>query len=285
VLKPGADGSSDQVVFDVADDRGAASQASVTITFPANAGPSCAGGASGRAPGRAVTIPVFCSDPDPEDRFKLRVASPPSHGTVRVGSAHLEYTPTEGYEGQDTFTFTADDGRQRAAPATVTTQAAIDQDKDGVPRPEDCDDLKPAIRPNAPEVPGNDIDENCDGIPRPRVKARITPLWPVFGNDRTVVRGLRVTLVPKGATVEVRCAGKGCAFKRKRAAAPERGRTTLTGFFKRRRLPVGTRIEVRVTAPGRVGLVRRWTTRRYPSLPKAATLCLAPGARTPKKRC
>lgn len=41
---------------------------------------------------------------------------------------------------------------------------ATDEDGDGHCLQQDCDDLNPAVHPAATDVPGNGIDENCDGV-------------------------------------------------------------------------------------------------------------------------
>jgi hypothetical protein len=41
---------------------------------------------------------------------------------------------------------------------------SVDQDHDGVPWCNDCDDTNPAVHPGAPEICGNHIDDNCNGV-------------------------------------------------------------------------------------------------------------------------
>ena len=50
--------------------------------------------------------------------------------------------------------------------ATVTglTVTIVDEDGDGFPAGEDCDDTDPNINPDAEEIPNNEIDEDCDGM-------------------------------------------------------------------------------------------------------------------------
>jgi hypothetical protein len=57
-----------------------------------------------------------------------------------------------------------------------------DADGDGYPRSADCNDSNAAINPGVPDIPNNDIDENCDGADLivGDGQIRVTLIW---GND------------------------------------------------------------------------------------------------------
>ncbi len=69
---------------------------------------------------------VLANDTDAEqDTLTAAVASGPSHGTLALDpGGSFTYTPDDDYVGTDTFTYTASDGTETSAPATVTITVA-----------------------------------------------------------------------------------------------------------------------------------------------------------------
>jgi hypothetical protein len=65
----------------------------------------------------AVLLTAQDADGDP---LTYTIATPPVHGTLSGTGAALTYTPAPDYHGDDSFTFTVNDGTADSAPATVT---------------------------------------------------------------------------------------------------------------------------------------------------------------------
>lgn len=68
-----------------------------------------------------VDVDVRANDSDPDgDSFRVVSLTQPAHGTVSTQpSGTIRYTPSSGYEGGDSFTYTVDDGRGGTASAAV----------------------------------------------------------------------------------------------------------------------------------------------------------------------
>jgi len=164
----------------------------------------------------------------------------------------------------------------------------VDADADGSIVPFDCDDGNPGIGLAATDVPGDGIDQNCDGFDEPLqlVGAVVGLSFATPTSKGTRITRLLITQMQAGSQVAVTCKTKikrRCPFTRATRKSPRAGgQVSLVSLIKRRVLPVGTTIELRITAPGTIGRVRRFTVR--PSAPpRSADLCLLPGSSVAKK--
>lgn len=185
------------------------------------------------------------------------------------------------------------------------TIVGADEDHDGYlsiadPGRADCNDSDPAVHPGAVEIPGNDVDEDCDGGAAPAVDSDgdgipdhldrcpgvpggafdrdgdgcvgpyqvVVSTWE--GSWQATRRGLivgsmRVVKIPTGGTVEVLCAKAGCKYAEKRKGGA--GGTVKLRKLKNRLLRRGERFSIRITAPGHVGRVHTLTVKRYRTTP------------------
>jgi PKD repeat protein len=114
----------------------------------------------------------------------------------------------------------------------------------------------------------------------------LTP-FPVVRIRGTFARGaIRISLLkvqaPAGATVRVRCTKGSCAAKRTDVRVKAARAAVRVKSIERRRLKVGTVVEVLVSAPGRIGKYTRFKVRRDAS-PTRTDLCLQPGKTTPSQ--
>ena len=64
--------------------------------------------------------------------------------------------------GGRTFAFEIEDAAGQIATLAITATRPLDQDEDGALATVDCDDLNPDVRPGAPEILRNGVDDDCD---------------------------------------------------------------------------------------------------------------------------
>ncbi|GJQ60611.1 MAG: tandem-95 repeat protein [Candidatus Scalindua sp. AMX11] len=106
----------DTFTYTVDDNLGATSNVAtvmVTVTVNANVPPMAVNDPAVTLKNTLVNINVIGNDADPDgtiDPATVVVANVPSNGTaVPKADGTVDYTPTTGYTGQDTFTYTVDD--------------------------------------------------------------------------------------------------------------------------------------------------------------------------------
>ena len=168
------------VVVTARDPSNASASQSFQITVT-NPGPAAVDDSATTGGGTPVTIAVLGNDSDTDgDPLAVTTTTAPAHGAVvRNSDNTLTYTPTTGYLGQDSFTYTISDGQGGTATATVTidiVNRAPVATNDSATTPEDT--------PVTIAVLANDTDPDGDPL-------SVTSASALHG---TVVRNLDGTL-------------------------------------------------------------------------------------------
>jgi hypothetical protein len=198
---------------------------------------------------------VLGNDRDPDgDPITAALQRAPANGTVDLrADGSFTYTPRAGFFGVDSFDYRASDGTGNGNVATVSITVA------------------------APPPP-----------PPTLLSSTVTNAWIPFPQFTKVFK-LAVNQLPANSKVVVTCKTKkkkqqkkSCPYKKKTfKSAKAKSKLKLLKPFKKKKLPVGTRVTVAMTATGFIGKQFTYTMRKSKQ-PKTKRLCIPPGGKPGK---
>jgi hypothetical protein len=224
--------------------------------------------------------------------------TPPSaraeYGWLQCDASGANCKPIDGACGRKYKIRTADEGHRLLVRLTATESNGRSASADSAPTP---------VIPSRPYFPAFDGNDTCTEVtptgpgqgtfnsgtqtgagtaPPPESTLDFIDPFPViriagrFTGKRTKLTRVSVK-APKGTRIRVRCRGRGCPYKRKAIAVKLIGIRSLQRTYR----PKAT-IEIRVTAPEKIGKYTRVRTRRGKA-PVRIDRCLMPGKSKPVK--
>jgi Ca2+-binding RTX toxin-like protein len=163
-----------------------------------------------------------------------------------------------------------------------------DADGDGYSPPQDCNDHNPNIHPGAYDIPGDGIDQNCDGHDAqfPPISAALKARFSSARHGWTRVRQLSVKHAAANTDIEVSCRSShfnACPFRDEvQVLAHQTPFYSLRALFGDVPVRPGTKFVLKLVQPGAIGRIYTYLFRQG-SFPKLSLLCQAPGK--PVTRC
>ncbi len=98
----------------------ATAQVSITVAY-INQAPTATNDSATTQQDQAVNIDALSNDSDPEgDTLTITAVTNPANGTAIISGSSLQYTPTSGFSGSDSFSYTISDGNGHLATANVS---------------------------------------------------------------------------------------------------------------------------------------------------------------------
>lgn len=155
---------SDSFVYRLSDGNGS-STATATIAITEEPDPPVAvDDTATTSEDTAVTINVLGNDSDPDTpTLTLQSVTQPANGTAVIQSGQVSYTPADGFNGQDTFTYTITDGTSTATANVVVTVTGVNDPPvavdDAYTTPQNT-----VLNVQTPGVVGNDSDPDEDQL-------------------------------------------------------------------------------------------------------------------------
>ena len=231
------------------------------FSFAVDRPPVCQNVAASTAHNTSVALKLSCSDPDGDVVTYQKVSDPPKGALGGIQGDTINYNPLTGAVGADSFSYRAVALGVASDPATVSVNVAAP--------------ATPPVITQPPTVIASTVGNN----------------WAAARTYTTVI-SLSAKRLPAGASVVVACKTKKksqqksrCPYKKKSFKAPAgKNQVNLAKQFRKKKLPVGTRITITITAPGFIGKKFVYTIRNR-KIPKLKLTCLTPGSTTKSVSC
>ncbi len=137
----------------------------VTVEEKPNTAPVATDDTATTAYETAVSIDVLANDSDEDaDALSITSTTTPSHGSVTISDGKVVYTPDDGYEGDDSFTYTISDGEDTSTANVAVTVNAQKEDPNIAPVAQDDSATTAYETAVKIDVLSNDSDEDGDAL-------------------------------------------------------------------------------------------------------------------------